>query len=272
MARITPFVFLVGLLPFLLSPDPTWAEVSIRDPGTFVVDHAGIIGTAAERQVEGWLRELEQKTSAQIKVLTVRTIDGEDFLGFAQRHAEAWKLGQQGKDNGALIVLALQERKVRIQIGYGLEGILPDSWAGSLSRQIAGEFFKKGKYSEGVLALTVATANKVADAEHVTLTGIPNYRYQSGRGGSAGIGAGLLPLIILYFVMTSMMRRRRHSSAWGGGNMATGMILGGLLGSALGGRRSPWGGGYGTGFGGGFGGGSFGGGGGCGGGGGGASW
>ena len=107
------------------------AEVSVSDPGTYVVDQADIIGPSAERQLEGWLQELAQKTTAQVKVLTVPTTEGEDFFTFVHRHAESWKLGQKVKDNGALIALALQERRVRIHTGYGLEGALPDSGTGS---------------------------------------------------------------------------------------------------------------------------------------------
>jgi uncharacterized protein len=98
-----------------------YAEVLIKDPGTYVVDGAGVMQASDKGQLEGWLRELEQKTTAQVKVLTIQTTEGEDIFSFAQRHAEAWKLGQTGKDNGALVVLALKERRVRIQTGYGLE-------------------------------------------------------------------------------------------------------------------------------------------------------
>ncbi len=154
------------------------AEITIRDPGTFVVDTAGIIDGTAERRLEGWLRELEQTTTAQVKVLTVETTGGEDFFSFVHRHANGWKLGQKDKDNGVLIVLALKERRVRIHTGYGMEVVLPDSWAESISRAVAGQYFKKGEYSEGLYRLTIAVANKVADSENVKLSGIPKYRYQ----------------------------------------------------------------------------------------------
>ena len=123
------FPFIVLALPHLVS-----AEVTVRDPGSYVVDAANIIDPANEQQMNLWLAELEQKTTAQIKVLTVTTIDGEDFFGFVQRHAELWKLGRKGKDNGALIPLAINERKVRIHTGYGLEGMMQDAWCGSVSR------------------------------------------------------------------------------------------------------------------------------------------
>ena len=147
MSRKVPW-FAVAVLLFL--PALSWGEVSVPDPGTYVVDNArasSILGT--ERRLEGWLRELEQKTTAQVKVLTVQSTDGEPFFNFVQRHAEAWKLGRRGKDNGALIALALKERKVRIHTGYGLEGALPDSWAGSASRAVASQFFKQGQIFPG---------------------------------------------------------------------------------------------------------------------------
>ena len=171
----------VALLVLWAVPRALRAEITIRDPGTFVVDTAGIIDDNVQGRLEGWLRELEQKTTAQVKVLTVETTDGEDFFGFVQRHAESWKLGQKGKDNGALIGLAVKERRVRIHTGYGLEGVLPDSWAGSISRAVAGQYFRKGQYAEGLSRLTIAVANKVADAENVKLSGIPEYRYRVGR-------------------------------------------------------------------------------------------
>ncbi len=123
------------------------AAVTVKDPGTYVVDTANLIDPDTQRRMEGWLRELEQKTTAQVKVLTVPTTDGEDFFEFVQRHAEAWKLGRKGKDNGALIALALKERRVRVHTGYGLEGVLPDSWAGTASRRVANDFFGKGQYA-----------------------------------------------------------------------------------------------------------------------------
>ena len=201
--------------------------VTVEDPGAYVVDTAGLVEAATERRMEGWLRELEQKTTAQVKVLTVPTTDGEDFFGFVQRHAEAWKLGRKGEDNGALIVLAVEERRVRIHTGYGLEGTLPDSWAGSASRQAAAEFFRAGRYAEGLLFLTVATANRVADAAGVELSGVPAHRVRGGGRGrmtGAGVGSALMPLLVLLFFLGSL-RRRRHRSAWGGRGAASGFLM-----------------------------------------------
>jgi uncharacterized protein len=114
--------------------------VTVRDPGTFVV----------EQRLEGWLRELEQKTTAQVKVLTVDSLDGEDVFAFAQRHAELWKLGRKGKDNGVLLVVvpkkAGQQGEIRIHTGYGEEGTVPDSWCGSLARATRDRYLKRNQY------------------------------------------------------------------------------------------------------------------------------
>ena len=209
----------VVALALMSTPASLLGEVTVKDPGTYVVDRAGIIDADYERRLEAWLGELEQKTTAQLKVLTVPTIDGEDIFGFAQRHAELWKLGRSGKDNVARIALALKERKVRIQTGYGLEGALPDSWCGSLSRDIAGTYFKQGAYSDGLFRLAVTTANKIADDANVTLTGMPAYRYQPQRGHAGGrrhgsrvhpggliCGGGMMPLIVLLIIISSVTR------------------------------------------------------------------
>ncbi len=154
------------------------AEVTVPDPGTYVVDRAGVIDASTKARMESWLGELEQKTTAQVKVLTVQTSDGEDAFTFGMRHAELWKLGKKGKDNGVLIVLALEEREDHILTGYGVEHILPDGWCGSLRRKAMVPRFKKGQFGQGLYDATVAIANKIGDDANVSLTGIPQYRHQ----------------------------------------------------------------------------------------------
>lgn len=251
-------------------------EVTVSDPGTYVVDRAGIVDDRIEASLNGWLRELEQKTTAQVKVLTVATTNGEDFFSFVQRHAENWQLGKKGKDNGALIAVAVAERKVRMQTGYGLEAVLPDSWCGSLSRSVFAANFRAGKFSDGIFEGTVAVANKIADDAKVTLTGIPNLRHRQKVNGPSPI-AGLIPVVVVVLVVLFASRRGRRRGGWGGGGLWNTIVWSSILRDGLrGGRGFSGFGGFGGGFGGrggggGFGG-SFGGGGRFGGGGGGASW
>jgi uncharacterized protein len=225
----------------------------------YVIDDAHVIDPATKQNLEQLLGQLEKQTTDQVKVLTVTTTGGEDIFDFARRQSDLWKLGTKAKSNGALIVIAVQDHKVRINPNYGLEGALPDSWCGSLSRKVVEDYFRDGKLSDGIKFLTLAVINKIADDEHVTLQGVPDVRHVEGQGNAAVSPVVLWIVIILIFAFVSWMSYRRGS---GGGNS-------GWLGG------SGWGGGGFGGFGGGSfggGGGSFGGGGSYGGGGGGASW
>ncbi|MCG3127506.1 MAG: hypothetical protein CHACPFDD_02366 [Phycisphaerae bacterium] len=253
------------------------AEITIRDPGTYVVDRAQIVDPGVEQQLEGWLRDLEQKTGAQLKVLSVTSTDGEDPFQFGHRHAELWKLGQRGKDNGALVIVVVEARKVFIHTGYGLEATLPDSWCGSLSRDVFAEHFRRQRYSDGILTGTVMIANKIAESAGVQLSGMPNYRHVLSSGRARGRGsrapgatcAGALPVLFFVILLAGARARRRYRSRWGGSSGVAEALLWNVLFNVLasGGRGRRGGGGS---WGGG--GGSFGGGGRFGGGGGGASW
>jgi uncharacterized protein len=253
------------LMASLLVAVRAQGEVTVPQTGEYVVDTAGVVDAKSKAEIEGWLRELEEKTTAQVKVLTVPSTGGEDFFGFVQRHYDLWKLGKKGKGNGALIVVAVQEHKVRIHTGYGLEGVLPDSWCGSLSRKVAQEYFKRGAYGDGLKQMVVAVANRIADDAGVKLT-TPQFRHQQEQSG--GNGGLILFFIVVLIVIYYAYWRKRGS----GGRRGYGGMIGPFPPTSYGG---PWNNGsFGGGSSGGgtFGGGSWGGGGMSGGGGGGASW
>jgi uncharacterized protein len=255
---------------FAAAPARAAAPLAIQDPGTYVVDTAHVLDAPTKERLENLLAELERATTDQVKLLTVRSLEGETIFTFSQRQYQDWKLGTKEKKNGALIVFALADRKVRIHTGYGLEGALPDSWIGSLSRETVEQYFRQGKYSEGLYHLTAAVANKAADDAGVKLTGAPNERHvapQNNASPAQNAAVVLFILLIFAFVMYRSYRGNRSGSGsgWFGGPGGFGGFGGGFGGGGFGG------GGFGGGsFGGG--GGSFGGGGSSGGGGGGASW
>lgn len=259
----------------LVCAPPAMGEVTVPYPKSFITDLANIIEPTTQRQLEGWLAELNQKTGAFVLVLTVPTTDGESLFDFVHRHAELWDKQATGTGIGVVICVTIKEREARIHTSYGLEHILPDSWCGSVSRNQIAANFKRGDANRGMYEATVAVATKIAQAKKITLTGIPNIqqRRSSGKGRGLACGGGM-PFFILLMVVGSAFGRNRRYGAWRGGGMLQGMLLGSILGSSMRGGRSSWGGG-GGGFGGGgfggFGGGGFGGGG-FGGGGGGASW
>jgi uncharacterized protein len=115
-----------------------------------VVDNAEILKPATRERVAALAKAHEDKTSDQIAVLTIPTLDGESVEEFATRVFEAWKLGQKGKDNGVLVVVAPRDRKMRIEVGYGLEGTLTDVAASRIIRNVMTPAFKNGDFDGGI--------------------------------------------------------------------------------------------------------------------------
>ena len=114
-------------------------------------DYADVIDPADEAELTANLARLDEQTGIQIAVLTVPSLEGDSIESFSLNVAEKWKLGQEGEDNGALFVLALEEHDVRIEVGYGLEGLLTDATSGLILRNVVIPEFKNGDYSEGIL-------------------------------------------------------------------------------------------------------------------------
>ena len=117
-----------------------------------VVDDAEILSANMKNALTEKLKEHEERTSDQIAVLTVRTLSGESIEEYATRVFESWKLGQKGKDNGVLIIVVPNDRRMRIEVGYGLEGTLTDLQAGRIIRSVMAPRFKAGDYNGGVAA------------------------------------------------------------------------------------------------------------------------
>jgi len=164
-------------------------------PRDYVVDLAGVIRDDVNSELNTYLQTLEQKTTAQVLVLTVRSLDNQAIEEFAFNTKEKWKLGQKGKDNGVLIVVAMNDRKYRIEVGYGLESVLPDSMVGSIGREYFVPYFRAGDYSTGIYAGTIAVIRTIAAHEGVSITNGPE-RAQP-RGAYSGKPISTLNKIIL---------------------------------------------------------------------------
>jgi uncharacterized protein len=144
-----------------------------------VTDNAEVLSDGTRRSLTALLKAHEDSTGNQIVVLTVPTLNGEGIEEYALRVFETWKLGQKGKDNGVLVVVVPNDRRMRIEVGYGLEGTLTDSLAGSIIRNVMTPLFKKGDYNSGIeagvkaiLALLEKGKKPVVDesAEHAPQT------------------------------------------------------------------------------------------------------
>jgi len=117
-----------------------------------VVDNAEILSPATRERLTATLAAHEQATTNQVVVLTVETLDGESIEGFATRVFDEWQLGQKGRDNGVLVIVAPKDRRMRIEVGYGLEGTLTDAVAARIIRDRMTNWFKAGRYDDGVAA------------------------------------------------------------------------------------------------------------------------
>lgn len=233
-------------------------------PHDHVVDLAGIIKDEVQARLNSSLRELEQKTTAQVIVLTIKSLDGESIESFSLRMAEKWKPGQKGKDNGVLITVALDDRKYRIEVGYGLESVLPDSMVGTIGRQYLVPYFKQGDYSTGIYAATLAVVQMIAKHEGVSLTaeerpswpGVYESYRQNDDGLSVfdvlGVTAFLIFIFLGFVCLPLRANEKKIRRIWmhGGG-------MGGFGGGGFGsfGGFGGGGGGFSGGGGGGFGGG-----------------
>ncbi len=276
ISRVTSWLVLVyfGACPALSTAQPK------ETPRTGIVDTAGVVDAGIEAGLNAWLLELEKKTGAQLKVLTIDTTHGRNIHAFGLETAQRWKLGKAGEDNGALVVVAVRDRRYAVITGEGIEDTLPDLYCDSIARKYFVPNFRRGDYNAGIYGATVALAKKIATDSGVRLSGAPpapvarqGRRHRLGRRGGAGLFVCAWPLVLLFLIGGGGLfgrRRYGHYRSWGGGGLLQGMLLGSLLGGL--GRRgggfggSSWGGGGfgGGGFGGGFGGGgggSFGGGG-----------
>jgi uncharacterized protein len=147
-----------------------------------VTDNAEILSPSVRKSLTERLKAHEKRTGNQIAVLTLPSLEGESIEDYAETVFKEWKLGQKGKDNGILVVVAPNDRRMRIEVGYGLEGTLPDSLAGSIIRNVMTPKFKAGNYNDGVEAgvnaiLTVLEGGKAAfdgDTGKETKTTIPS--------------------------------------------------------------------------------------------------
>lgn len=149
ISRIRTYFFLIGVL--LLFPAQLPALETPQLAGR-VTDLARMLPPESLQRLEQRLAAFERETSNQIAVLTIPSLQGDDIDRFSINVAEAWKLGQKGRDNGVLLVIAQAERKVRIEVGMGLQGVLPDITAGRIIRDVMRPYLESGNYDQGIAA------------------------------------------------------------------------------------------------------------------------
>jgi len=257
----------------------------------YVNDYAGMLSPQAKATLEQELRAFEQSDSTQIVIVTIPSLEGEALEEFSVKIAEAWKIGHKGKDNGIIFLVSKEDRKLRVEVGRGLEGKLTDLMAGRIIDLVVKPKFKRGEFDNGFIAgvhaLIDATGGEFkADQQagkrqrakgsqgisrlftFVIFLGIALLmlgsvsKYLAGAAGAVGLPAivslllspvGLIAAIILAVVglITGLILPSLFSSGGRGGGFGGGYYGGGFGGGGFGGSSGGFGGGGGGGFGGG---------------------
>ena len=262
----------IAVLPLLLGAALASANVAVPPLSARVIDLTGTLSGGAVTRIEAKLAALEARKGSQIAVLIVPTTQPEEIEQFSIRVEDAWKLGRKGVDDGAYLIVAKNDHRVRIEVGYGLEGALPDAVASRVVAETIAPHFKSGDYDGGVEA-GVDQMLAVINGEPLPQ---PDRKWER-RGGLGN----MLPVLLAAVFIASGVLRALFGRLFG--SIATGGLAGGIawllshvlpiglgagvmafLFALLLGSTRGWaaGGGWGGGMGGGFGGGGFGGGGG----------
>lgn len=215
-------------------------------PANYVNDFAGVLSPGVQSALDALCAQVDRQAHAQIAVVTIKTLDGEPIENFSTELEEKWKVGPKGSDRGVLLILAINDRKRRIEVGYGLEGILPDAKVGDIGRQMV-PYLQQSNYDQAVILAVTQMAQIISADAGVTLADSSLRSPPQPQGHSLTLG-GLIGLGIFFVVVILLLSRF-------GGSGLIGFLLGMFLGGGgRGGRGGGWGGGDGGDSGGGFGG------------------
>jgi uncharacterized protein len=242
--RVLIFCFLL-FLSFGLS-----AQKNFPKPVGWVNDFAGVMSEPNKQELTLWLTELKEKTDVEMAIAIFSDIGGQDYSNFATDLFRQWGVGNK-KDEGVLLLIAIQERKIKFEVGYGSEEYLTDSYTSEAYRTIT-SFLNKGNenYDEAVKQATLLILNRISQFKNVQITGMPGYVRQQQAAGTKNTAGTIIVIFVFIFIViiNKVLYWIMLFSILGGGNRG-------------GGSSGGFGGGGGFGGFGGFGGGSSGGGG-----------
>jgi uncharacterized protein len=214
----------------------------------YVTDQAGLLSQTEGERISGLLFDYARKTGNQLLIVTVPGLEGEAITDYAERLFELNRPGEKGKDNGIIMLIARDERKIRLEVGYGLEAVVPDGKAGTIIRDDMTPRFKEGDYYSGIVSGITAIITAVS----------PDYKFSSGgpavreQKRDSSFPSALIVALIIFFITAfgNMRERQNHRYRrsrgfsepwyWGGGG-------GGGFGGGSDGGFSGGGGGFGGG-------------------------
>lgn len=187
-------------------------------PQGYLSDFAGVVDTQSRSEIERYCGAVERQAGAQIALVTVRSLEGEPVEDVANTIFRSWGVGQKGQNNGVLLLLAVGDRRSRLEIGYELEPILPDGLSGEILREMRSAL-RANNYGEAMLAAAHRLGSVIAQGKGVQLDTEPRRRIRRETGGGFPwpIVVGLVVLLFL-------------ASSGGGGGLLSGMLLGQMMG------------------------------------------
>ncbi|WP_304640144.1 TPM domain-containing protein [Pseudomonas sp.] len=232
-----------ALLALVLLSAPLVAQDAFPPLTGRVVDQAGMIDTQVEAQLTRMLAGHEQATGEQLVVVTIPTLAGRSIEEYGVELGRHWGIGQRGEDNGALLIIAQEERRLRIEVGYGLEDRLTDAQAAMIINGIITPAFRQGQFQQGIVRGTEAMI-QVLGGDPLQVAGDPRVAQEPEHPPA-------ILLLFLFIVIMSVLAGGRGGRGRFGRAVLAGALLGGM---GRGGGRGGFGGGFGGG-GGGFGGG-----------------
>jgi uncharacterized protein len=230
ITHFSPTMKKLAVVFFLYFPIACFAQLPIPELwGVRVHDEAKVLSPAFVSQLEQMLKAHEDSTSNQIAILILPSLQDEVLEDYTFRVAEHWKLGKANNDNGVLLFIAINDRKARIEVGEGLEGVLPDATASQIIRHELAPYFRQDNYEGGVQA-TVAAIIKAIAGEYQA--DAPEIQKKRTRGGS--FLTAIIVLIIL-IVISNLRNRGGRGGGWSSGAGWYGGFGGGGFGGGSGG-------------------------------------
>jgi uncharacterized protein len=233
------------LLMFLLFSSIFVFAESVSKPQGYVLDNANIISNEAKSFLENLTIELEQKTSAELAVVVVNSLDGESIEMYAVKLFEKWGIGKKGKDNGILLLVSLNDRRVRIEVGYGLEGVINDGKAGEIIRNNIIPYFKQGDFSGGVLSGTLSIVKILSEYYNVQIDGLTGEYAKTFTKQNKSNWGSLIFFLLIFFLFgfrgiffPLIFGGRGNFWGSGGGGFGGGSFGGGFGGGLSGGGGS----------------------------------
>ncbi len=237
MKKRTAIFLIAFFAPFFIATLPT--------PKGFVTDDAGVMRPETVQKLDSYLTSLEAQTGVEIAIVTVKSLDGDVIDNYAVALFKAFGSGKKGKDNGALFLIAPNERQLRIEVAYGLEGAVNDATAGRILDTYAIPNFKAGDIDLGIESATAALVAVIVERENLTFN--PSEKISVQKPDDEGSGLGFLGKLFILLILGYLFIRHPwiflfFLSSYGGGGRSSGGFGGGNSFGGFGGGMSGGGG------------------------------